>query len=291
MRYLYLLLVLTTSFFACKTTAKKLPSGYDFLKLSEGSGQAAKVDDYVFFAAKILGEDGKLLNEIKEGKEMPSLQIPAELPKGKEANPVLEVLVDSKIGDVFSITMPVDSLPNKSPDLVEYKFITYEIYIKDIKNQEEYEVYMTEMQTEMQAKMMELREKFPAVEELVKNTLEDYKKGILEVQKTESGLEYYIVKDGEGEALKEGDAVDAHYHGVLMNGQMFDSSFQRGNSFKFMLGRGGVIKAWDEGFALLKKGSKAFLIAPPSLAYGQEGAGEAIGPNETLMFYVEVENN
>ncbi|MBW6481789.1 MAG: FKBP-type peptidyl-prolyl cis-trans isomerase [Vicingaceae bacterium] len=82
--------------------------------------------------------------------------------------------------------------------------------------------------------------------------------------------------------------VSVHYSGYLLNGKMFDSSVERNQPFNFALGQGKVIKGWDEGIALLKVGEKARLIIPANLAYGVNGAGGIIGPNETLVFDVEL---
>lgn len=106
--------------------------------------------------------------------------------------------------------------------------------------------------------------------------------------KTESGLKYVITYEGKGERAKAGDKVEVHYTGKLTNDTIFDSSVKRGQPFSFKLGVGQVIKGWDEGIALLNVGDKATFTIPPDLAYGANGAGGVIGPNETLIFEVEL---
>jgi len=109
-----------------------------------------------------------------------------------------------------------------------------------------------------------------------------------EETKTASGLSYILTEEGNGATPQAGDKVEVHYTGKLTNGTVFDSSVSRGQSFSFQLGVGQVIRGWDEGVALLKVGDKATFTIPAELAYGEQGAGGVIGPNETLIFEVEL---
>ena len=107
--------------------------------------------------------------------------------------------------------------------------------------------------------------------------------------KTNSGLEYEILKDGNGAEAKKGDKVTVHYTGWLKsNGKKFDSSVDRGDPFVFGLGAGMVIRGWDEGVAGMKIGEKRRLTIPPDLGYGARGAGGVIPPNADLIFEVEL---
>jgi peptidyl-prolyl cis-trans isomerase A (cyclophilin A) len=107
-------------------------------------------------------------------------------------------------------------------------------------------------------------------------------------KKTASGLYYVIDKPGNGALAKAGQTVTAHYTGTLWDGKKFDSSLDRGQPFSFVIGQHQVIPGWDEGFALLKVGTKGKLIIPSYLAYGDRGAGDVIPPNADLIFDVEM---
>jgi FKBP-type peptidyl-prolyl cis-trans isomerase len=107
------------------------------------------------------------------------------------------------------------------------------------------------------------------------------------VKTTPSGLQYKIVKEGAGKSPKATDTVLVHYRGTLLDGTEFDSSYKRNEPISFPLN--GVIPGWTEGLQLLKEGGKAILYIPSKLAYGQRGTpGGPIGPNETLIFEVEL---
>ena len=105
---------------------------------------------------------------------------------------------------------------------------------------------------------------------------------------TASGLQYTETVAGNGPAAQPGDIVSVHYTGKLTDGTKFDSSIDRGQPLQFPLGAGRVIKGWDEGIALMKKGGKATLTIPSELGYGAQGAGGVIPPNATLVFDVEL---
>ena len=104
---------------------------------------------------------------------------------------------------------------------------------------------------------------------------------------TPSGLKYTFKQFGKGPLAKSGDNVSVHYVGKLADGKQFDSSRDRNQPFKFVLGAGRVIKGWDEGVALMHVGDKAMFTIPPQLGYGEQAMG-AIPANSTLFFEVEL---
>jgi FKBP-type peptidyl-prolyl cis-trans isomerase len=107
-----------------------------------------------------------------------------------------------------------------------------------------------------------------------------------EAVKTDSGMVYCPMKEGDGKQPTVNDSVEVHYHGTLPDGTVFDSSVDRGQTISFPLG--GVIKGWQEGLAMMKEGGKATLVIPSDLAYGDAGSGEVIPPGATLKFEVEL---
>ena len=150
-----------------------------------------------------------------------------------------------------------------------------------------------EMKTTMAAYSKTMMEKQSAVakEAGAKNAAAGEKflaenKGKEGVKTTASGLQYKVIKEGTGPTPKETDTVETHYRGTLLDGTEFDSSYARNEPATFPVNR--VIKGWTEALQMMKVGSKYELYIPASLAYGERGAGQEIGPNSTLKFEVEL---
>ena len=106
------------------------------------------------------------------------------------------------------------------------------------------------------------------------------------VQTTESGLQYKVIQEGDGVSPAETDQVQVNYEGKLLDGTVFDSSYERQQPATFGVNQ--VISGWTEGLQLMKEGAKYEFYIPADLAYGQRGSGPKIGPGETLIFTVEL---
>ncbi len=102
-------------------------------------------------------------------------------------------------------------------------------------------------------------------------------------------LETEDITVGDGEVAAAGHIVEVHYVGhAWSNGEQFDASWDRGDTFRFALGKGQVIEGWDQGVAGMRVGGRRRITIPPMLGYGKRGAGGAIGPDETLVFVVDL---
>ena len=157
---------------------------------------------------------------------------------------------------------------------------------KTLLTQEEAQAALMEVQNELRKKQ---QEKMQVAGEANKKEGEAFlasNKGKDGVVTLPSGLEYKILKEGNGPKPTASDSVVCNYRGTLINGTEFDSSYKRGQPATFPVS--GVIKGWTEALQLMPVGSKWRLFVPSSLAYAERGAGGNIGPNATLIFEVEL---
>lgn len=157
---------------------------------------------------------------------------------------------------------------------------------KTLLTEEESRQAIQNFQRQMMAKQAEALK-----QEAEKNRAEGEKflaenKGKEGVKTTASGLQYKVIREGTGKSPTADNTVEVHYRGTLVDGKEFDSSYKRGQTVTFPVS--GVIPGWTEGLQLMKEGGKYMLFLPPGLAYGERGAGRDIGPDETLIFEVEL---
>jgi len=193
-----------------------------------------------------------------------------------------EALSMMHIGDSASFIINADSFFIKTARFP--KIPEYAVGVKDLV----FHVKLENIQTEAEARQ-EYEDKLKSMELNEATTLKNYveSKGI-KAEPTASGLYFIENVKGNGPKPKAGDKVRVHYTGTLLDGTKFDSSVDRNQPFEFDLGQGRVIRGWDEGVALMNVGTKATLIIPSKLGYGERGAGQVIGPYASLVFEVEL---
>lgn len=180
--------------------------------------------------------------------------------------------------DLFKMPQVPDSIDEASD-------VTFFIGIKDQMNQADFQAYRMEQFKKQQEKMM--AEAVTRTADEAKEIAAYLAENNIEADSTESGLRYVITEEGKGAKPENGQTVEVHYRGTLMDGTEFDSSYGRNKTFEFPLGQGRVIKGWDEGIALLNIGSKATLYIPSALGYGPRATG-SIPANSILKFDVEL---
>lgn len=157
---------------------------------------------------------------------------------------------------------------------------------KPLMTEKEIQETMTAFQKEITAKQAERTKSLAETNKKEGEAFLAANKGKEGVKTTSSGLQYKIIKDGNGQTPKATDTVTVNYSGTLIDGTEFDSSYKRGEPASFPVN--GVIPGWTEALQMMKVGSKWQLFLPPAIAYGERGQGRVIGPNAALIFEVEL---
>lgn len=199
------------------------------------------------------------------------------------------------VGDSVTFFLSADSIfkgTQMPPVFQTGTMVRNELKVTDIISIADYQKEMQAIQEkalkEYQEKMMEMQKKQAALETEAPAALDKWvaEKGI-KTKRTKSGIHYVIEKKGEG-TPKTGDILVVHYKGTLLDGKVFDSSYERGKPFETAIGVGQVIKGWDEGIPLLGgKGGKGTLYIPANLAYGAQDR-DPIPAGSSLIFEVEI---
>jgi FKBP-type peptidyl-prolyl cis-trans isomerase len=269
--------------------------GLEYKIIKDNPGKKAAMGDVVEFniIAKVdtltLGDSRKSMNG------QPAVERVQETRGSGQFEAIFPLLA---AGDSAVITVSCDTLLKSIPPsqkqlppwLKKGNKITINLSIVSIKSMEQYQ---KEADAKKEAMMKEMTEKSAAQAPIDDKILQDYfAKNNLKPTKTASGLYYSIVKPGSGAQIAKGQSVTMNYTGKTLDGKEFDSNTDPAKGhvqpFTFNVGVGQVIKGWDEGVQLLKKGSKAIFYIPSPLAYGPQAQGADIPANSILTFDVEV---
>ena len=259
----------------------KLPSGLQYKVIKHGLGkQHPRLGDHLEMHIHVHIGDSTLFDSRKMNQNKP---VPFQVQQPNFKGDPIEGFMLLVAGDSAQMRLPVDSIKAqgkpmmpgmKDGDVLEYEVVLISVKSDSIFKQE------AEINTFLQ-------------KEKDNDALQGYfKQNNIKAMKTASGLYYTIAQEGKGEKAAAGNTVSVNYTGRLLGGKTFDSNtdpeFHHTEPFKVELGRGRVIKGWDEGLALLKKGTKATLYIPSGLAYGAQDKSPQIPANSILVFDVEI---
>lgn len=282
----------TSSSSGGKSIDGEIVPGYGFINHTDKGGVKPKVTEYAYFDYYVMDGDSMLFTNTKIGEGTPQKVLITDDFSGQNAGqkPLVLALQKMSVGDSLSLFIPRDSLPPEN-NLKSDK-LTYHISLVEIKDEAGFLAEVEKENAMKQQAMVANQAREAEIAEMVKLRAAEYTQGKLDskIKTTASGLKYLIHEEGNGVLPKPGQEVFANYYGALTDGTQFDNSFKRGQLFNFPLGRGRVIRGWDEGFALLSPGAKATLFIPAELGYGAQGSPPRIPPNSELIFYVEMDN-
>ena len=271
----------TTKSAATSEGFTRLPSSLEYRIVKKGSGtRKPTIGDHiemyihVRIGDSVLFDSRKMYNATKP--------VPYVISAPKYSGDIMEGFTMLAEGDSAIFRTPVDSMKKMGP---------VPPFVKD-GDKMEFEVQMVSVRSEEEEKKFQ-SEKANAQKTTDEGLMQDYfKRNNITAMKTPSGLYYSISREGSGAPGNSGDTYSVNYTGKLLNGQVFDSNtdtaYKHPEPFNVEVGKGRVIKGWDEGLLLLKKGTKATLYIPSGLAYGSQDQSPRIPANSILVFDVEI---
>lgn len=291
--YIILTLALSMGVLSCSETSapKMTESGYQYNVYKDSPGELVQPGQYVYYFLDIFNDRDSLLQSTRNNPNQPITLIPQENDPAMPPNPIMDVIKLCSVGDSVGIILPKDSIPNLPPQFSDIKHIEYKIVITEAVDEATYQERADKERAAAEVIAQQLQAREGEVAELVGSMIKKYNAGQLdkELQTAEGELKYIIIEEGTGPLAENGKVALAQYYGSKLNGETFDNSFKRGRGYPVNVGAGGVIEGWDKAFPFLRQGSKAMLFIPSEMAYKEMGSPPNIGPNEDLVFYVEIE--
>ena len=270
--YMTALAVFPLTFAACQNSPEVTKGGIKYIYRTKNEGVKAKIGDVItlnrYIYAKCKGKDS-LLNQ------QPFTYAFMEPMYNGDLQELFPLMAQ---GDSLTAFVHVDSVFRQQP---RPDFI-------DAKSEFRCELKMQKIQTKEDAekeRQAALSKQANIDEELIKQYLTTNK---INAQRTETGLYYIVTKEGNGRTPQQGDNLEVHYTGSLLNGEKFDSSLDRNQTLPFVHKAGQMIKGFDEGMAFVKQGGKITLFLPSGLAYGDQSPSPKIPANSILKFEVEL---
>ena len=298
----FLAILLSISLLACNQEKKvTTEDGTEYFLIKKGTGEKYAQGDFATFYLKFVNEQDSVLIDSKDIGLM-GVQIDTALMKSRGM--LFSILLDLNEGDSVKTKLPASEVFTKafrqplSSGMTPNDRITVFASATQLLDSAGYMNWRKAEREKQLAKMAE--ESMKAKAENVKKMQQYISENNLKVDSTESGLYYMITQEGNGKKPETGQMVSVNYVGKLLDGKVFDSSYEaiaKENGmfnpkrtyepYTFALGTRSVIGGWDEGIALLSEGAKATLIIPSDLGYGPRGSG-IIPPNAVLVFDVEL---
>ena len=271
-------------------------SGLEILFVKKNDGQEKKKGDIVFLNMKYTTDTDSVMLDTSERGSMP---MPYDSAQWKSAGAIYEAFDLLTQGDSITFSISAEELFVNTfktvvpPEIKKESKLKFYIGVEKILTEEDYLAeqkiqFADQFEEEFQSRISGIKQSAAEQLKIDGEVLDKYfAQNNIQAETTDSGLRFVMTQEGTGPKASAGDMLEAHYHGTLLDGTKFDSSYDRGTPFSFRLREGRVILGWDEGFGLLNTGAKATLYIPSSLAYGGGGQG-AITANSILKFDVEL---
>lgn len=271
-------------------TSSKTRSGYKFEHALQTDGKKVKTNDIVLFTYEVYVDD-TLGSKWIPGDNYEAFRMPTPDSINFRGNVLAEAFELMGEGDSCVMVVPASVVPNLPKEVDSLNaMLKYHLKIRHIMNDEEFKEWYAESLTASSGVSERQRTRETGKRKEVMEYLKKYtvKQIPYRMYKTPAGMEYFIIKEGDGPVARYGQSVEVDFFGMELRGEDFDNSFKLDKPAVFELAREKAIGGLIEGFTRIKAGSVGVLVIPPQLAYGSQGIPDKVVPDATIFFYFEL---
>ena len=272
------------------TEEKVTVNGFKYVHHIQNEGPKPQIGQYAYFNLETYGIAESPPPRFMDATQSYIKVIDPKTRTGyREKNPLVDILPLLSIGDSVSIFHSTDSIINLPISYGGINFLEYRVTLTNIKDPKDHSESQIEKFNKRKERILEAQANLNELTAFCLNVLKDYKAGNLDnlVEKP-SGIKYVIHKKGYGQDLRTGNIINILNYGILMDGTIFENSFETGAMQSIQIGKRKGLPGMEEAIKYLKKGSKASIFIPYNLAYGVAGNPPTIPPKSDVMFYLEL---
>ncbi len=263
-------------------TVEPTESGIYYIEKKQGKGNTPAEEQWVNVHYTVYTLEGERLFSTRDRGEPIDFQIGKRF-ENEGFQEVVGLMREGGVSEALVPSSMAFGAQGAGQVIQPFTPLYYEIELIDVMTVDEWDRKQADKKAKQFAEKLEKQE---AEKAIIKEYIRD--NNITPTVETEEGLIYVEDVKGDGPKPVRGDKVKVHYTGMTLDGEVFDSSVERGEPFEFIVGRNMVIQGWDKGLPLMNTGSKGKLIIPFEMAYGERGAPGSIEPYSTLVFEVEL---
>ena len=264
-------------------------NGFRFVQHVKNEGPKPQVGEYAYFNLEIYGiPQSGIPMFFEAGEDFRKIVDPKEFSGFQTKNPMIDILPLLSVGDSVTIYQSPDSIINLAPTYGGLEMFEYKVTMTAIRTPPQHTEKQKEIFNKRKAKLLEARTRLETINAFCQKTLADFKANKLDnLIEKKSGLKYIVHEPGKGNNYRNRNTANFFYSGLLMDGTVFENTFESGNGTAVQVGRAESIPGWEEAMTYLKVGAKVTLFVPPHLAFGELGSPPQVPPNADVMFYME----
>jgi len=269
---------------------KSTENGFSYTHHIKNEGPKPQVGEYAYYNLEIYGiPESEIPMFFEAGEDFRKIVDPKNHTGYDGRNPMIDILPLLSVGDSVTVYHSPDSIINLSPTYGGLKMLEYKITLTGIALPAQHTENQIAIFNKRKAKLFEARTRLESINGFCQKVLADYKANKIDnLIEKQSGLKFVIHEQGKGKNLRNGNVANFFYSGYMMDGTLFENTFDSGDGTSLQVGRELSLPGWEEVMTYLKIGASVTVFLPAKLAYAEAGNPPIVPPNTDVMFYMEI---